>query len=713
MEVPWVLAFSWYVGIAGLAALQIVSKRRLEQASKAGLQLSQREHLLRILVLCLILFLDCTLASAMTTALASVDIHLLLLLLVDNCMIAMRALHTLVNYIVFLQAGGATDGVHAGSTWQRDTAAYTDFFLDGGAELCQLLHYFHIWSLNGLSFSVIDFVLGLSVKGCLSSLKKRWVDFGAYRRLNRTLDDYFADATEEQLLVHPPAKASDGATAVSTATGTDGSDAAGAGADGLRQRNVAAGPAPSSSSSSVAAGVGSASSNSQTHGQQPVAKAVSIQPAEPREYKECSICLEPMTSAKVLPMCGHLFHKHCLRGWLFAADNAAAALGRADHTPNNQTCPLCRKGITADVIARQEETRRRELQLEREQEARAAAAMLQSERFLAARSAHAAGASHQAGRQHNEASADGAAMPVPGGQSREVRQREHLTPAIVYLPSMSEPRAPSGSDLWRDMRSFLDSQGQPAPVGAAGRPFQQLPPLQPPSVDARTEAAVQQLTEMFPELSPSALRMHYLSGGRRDINVVIDAAFAGLIEGRHPPRGDDDADAAAGAAARAQQPQAAPDDNPLIVGANMATVAPSVSGVAINASGTRAVDGHTDIAAAADGWDVDGLDGAVDGPTLSAAVAAPQPESGPLPAPPPATSNISDQPQPGLGLGSQPMVTVAAQDALVTGGAGPAVAPAASQGEAAVTAAQSPEDRRALRLRAIEARMKALQEGHQ
>jgi hypothetical protein len=53
--------------------------------------------------------------------------------------------------------------------------------------------------------------------------------------------------------------------------------------------------------------------------------------------RECSVCLEPMQAGKKLPMCNHVFHRSCLRRYLLEG---------------NDTCPLCRTGITPEVIAR-------------------------------------------------------------------------------------------------------------------------------------------------------------------------------------------------------------------------------------------------------------------------------------------------------------------------------------------------------------------------
>lgn len=50
---------------------------------------------------------------------------------------------------------------------------------------------------------------------------------------------------------------------------------------------------------------------------------------DPSNLSECAICLEEFgdkVSCRVFPNCKHMFHMHCIIGWIGI----------------NQTCPICR-----------------------------------------------------------------------------------------------------------------------------------------------------------------------------------------------------------------------------------------------------------------------------------------------------------------------------------------------------------------------------------
>ena len=51
----------------------------------------------------------------------------------------------------------------------------------------------------------------------------------------------------------------------------------------------------------------------------------------------CPTCVEPLQNYIVTTPCGHLFHMHCVQGWL---------------DTGNQTCPQCRGVISKDKLLR-------------------------------------------------------------------------------------------------------------------------------------------------------------------------------------------------------------------------------------------------------------------------------------------------------------------------------------------------------------------------
>jgi hypothetical protein len=207
------------------------------------------------------------------------------------------------------------------------------------------------------------------------------------------------------------------------------------------------------------------------------ADAATMEAAGAAAVKDCPICFEPMTAGKVLPVCGHIFHRACLKRWLLNSQS---------------TCPMCRRGLTARLA---------------EQQTQHAAVETARRRAAAAAAAPAAAA----------ATAAGAGVTGPHAV---------IPPATVYAAGGAAPgngwggvghAAGAAADMFAPW--FAAAMG-----GGAGAA---LPPALSAAQAAATEAAVRNLAEMFPHLSVPGLRAHLLGPARGDFNATLEAALAG------------------------------------------------------------------------------------------------------------------------------------------------------------------------------------------
>lgn len=432
-ETPWLLWAAWFAVIGLLNFLSYLGRKRLEAAmgNPALLAAAQNRY---VALLTFVLCLDVLAAAAITTLVLGADAHLLVLLLSDCVIIALHAAHTLLRHWAVMRevaAGFAPDG-------RSDTVAYVDLVSDAASLAVTLLHYLHVWYLSGLSFSIIDFVLVMNVQAVVSSLRQCWRQWQTYRQLDRAIDSEFPNATPAQLAAAPD----------DTAAGLASSEA-GDGTSGLQ------------------AGTS----------------------------KECPICFEPMATAKVLPICGHVFHRGCLKRWLLGSHN---------------TCPLCRQGLTPRIVAQM--AAQQAAESERDARRRAAgAAAGGAGAALAAGTGAQAGAGARWGGEWLGAPFRMEAFGLGGGQGFVVR-----------------------GGIGAGLGGGGGGGGGAAAGGAGGAPQATAPApwfvaASASAAGAATQAALRNLVEMFPHLSPEALEQHLLHVARGDVTATVEAALAGDI----------------------------------------------------------------------------------------------------------------------------------------------------------------------------------------
>lgn len=62
-----------------------------------------------------------------------------------------------------------------------------------------LLHYFHIWYINGFSFSTVDLTLFMMTNRIFNTLKTNFKKFIEYHTLKKLLDERYPNLQEEDL----------------------------------------------------------------------------------------------------------------------------------------------------------------------------------------------------------------------------------------------------------------------------------------------------------------------------------------------------------------------------------------------------------------------------------------------------------------------------------------------------------------------------------
>eukprot|EP00164_Ancoracysta_twista_P000408 GFYU01000556.1.p1 GENE.GFYU01000556.1~~GFYU01000556.1.p1 ORF type:complete len:791 (-),score=102.07 GFYU01000556.1:196-2568(-) len=123
-------------------------------------------------------------------------VSVLLLLLFECVSVFLHTCQTLIKYIIHL-----VDLSREGVWEQRGTYLYyTELATDVLNLTLTLSHYVHIWSLHGISFTLIDAVLFLHMRTVFNNLKKKLLQFKNYRRATSDMDSKVPDATEEDLL---------------------------------------------------------------------------------------------------------------------------------------------------------------------------------------------------------------------------------------------------------------------------------------------------------------------------------------------------------------------------------------------------------------------------------------------------------------------------------------------------------------------------------
>lgn len=260
----------WFAVQAGVSTLALTAKYRA--AVYVGTPQPAERHRL-LCLLAILLPTHTLLALATVGAFGQLTWSITALLAADNVIAGGHTAIALARYLVTV-----IDARHEGRwEYKTDALLYIDSLGECFTLFLSLAHYGHVWYVHGLAFSFIHPLLATLCLFSALALRAHAQYALRYRELSRQLDGAFTDATAEQL-----------------AASDDDEPAA----------TCAAAAAPS--------------------------EAPRV-PATPRRaWKDCNICLEPMSRGKRLPGCGHMFHRACLRRWLLNG---------------NGTCPLCRQDI--------------------------------------------------------------------------------------------------------------------------------------------------------------------------------------------------------------------------------------------------------------------------------------------------------------------------------------------------------------------------------
>merc|ERR1719163_513859 len=207
-----------------------------------------RAHMKLAQLLALVLLGDLLWGSLCVLLFMEAGASLLALLLYDCVMVAINVCYTLAKMGLHVR-----DLSHNG-LWERrgKLEVYTELLVDVSNLVLTLAHYAHIWSLHGISMTLIDGIILMNIKATVDKLKRKVAMYRTYLRVAREMSDRFPVATAEEC---------------AAAGGT------------------------------------------------------------------CAICLQDLEEARRLP-CNHVFHFQCLRQWL-------------QRVEANDTCPMCRQPTTA------------------------------------------------------------------------------------------------------------------------------------------------------------------------------------------------------------------------------------------------------------------------------------------------------------------------------------------------------------------------------
>lgn len=74
-----------------------------------------------------------------------------------------------------------------------------DFFMNNILLTTSLLHYFHIWYINGFSFSTVDLTLFMMTNRIFNSLKSNFKKFIEYHTLRKLLDERYPNLNQLDL----------------------------------------------------------------------------------------------------------------------------------------------------------------------------------------------------------------------------------------------------------------------------------------------------------------------------------------------------------------------------------------------------------------------------------------------------------------------------------------------------------------------------------
>lgn len=119
---------------------------------------------------------------------------MILLLLFECWVIFLESFQMIVEYSIFLYEN------YDQSTYDQEEFFYHfSFFMENTLLVTELIHYFHMWFINGFSLSAVDLALFIITNKIFNTCKKNINQFIDYHSLKQIIQDRYPNLTETDL----------------------------------------------------------------------------------------------------------------------------------------------------------------------------------------------------------------------------------------------------------------------------------------------------------------------------------------------------------------------------------------------------------------------------------------------------------------------------------------------------------------------------------
>jgi len=189
---------AWFLLIGFLKMFSYIAQERFHHLIDNPLA-TRSQWLRTVLLLLGILALDVCWATFSAHIFHGAGLSTVLLLLFDCFILFIEASQALIKYSCHLLE------TLLGADWERKTVylQYIDFAANMLILLLTLGHYIHIWSLNGVSFTLIDAIIILNLRGVYNKIVRTHASFTKFRELEKHMDEMYPDAHPEELAQLP------------------------------------------------------------------------------------------------------------------------------------------------------------------------------------------------------------------------------------------------------------------------------------------------------------------------------------------------------------------------------------------------------------------------------------------------------------------------------------------------------------------------------
>jgi len=180
---------SWFALIIFLRIPLCLAQERLLAVANLGNPNKLKAFLVLLLIL---LCLNISLACTVMVVLREGGWSIVALVVFENVNILLECLNVGLKYLLHFLSFH-----HHHIFGHLDAYIYTsDFLVSSAIEFVSLAHFLHVWTWNGISFTLVDIFLFMHTRSVLLSLYHRLI---AYHTYSMGIDIIFADATEHDL----------------------------------------------------------------------------------------------------------------------------------------------------------------------------------------------------------------------------------------------------------------------------------------------------------------------------------------------------------------------------------------------------------------------------------------------------------------------------------------------------------------------------------